>query len=1240
MGYLYENSNHERFQHLCQSLLEDKFSHLQCFPVGQRDGGRDGWDPETKTVLQVKFKRVDEDDNADWMIAALIGELPKIEELAKRGATEYIMATNARGTGYLDKGKIDRVQAWLDDNVSIKAMCMWRDEIDRRFDKAPASLKLKHSELLSLEDGLEIVLNTVIGSQHERQQNAVRAFISSQFEKDADVKFKQVQLSNDLINLFVDVPVGFPQPLSSNSRPGETAPDAQLKALIGSVTGSDRPLMMRNGIGHNEIYFRTDDGLIQRFDMGAAELLLNSAAQDDLKLVVLEGAPGQGKSTLAQFVCQIHRARYLKKADVLKRAPESLRQMPFRIPFKIDLRDYAAFLEGNSPFRRDVSSQAIPNLDTFLAELVTYSTGITFDAHDLLLVLKRAPALIFLDGLDEVADVASRETLVASVGDALARWSAFDTDVQVVITSRPSIFGQAPSFEKIGFRTITLQNIDLARVHEYADKWVNARGLDEDEKRDVQKILAEKLELAHIRDLTRNPMQLTILLSLIHQVGHSLPDQRTDLYRRYVELFLTREADKSTKVREHRPVLLGFIEHLAWVLQMEAESLNGTGSISAEDLQEMARKYLRDGGHQVDLAEDLFGGGLERIFVLVERIEGLYEFEVQPLREFFCAQHLYSTAPVGTYRDTDLRGDRAQRFEALAANPLWLNVCRFYAGSCERGETGTLVLSLEEMIKTGGQAEGIHARRVALALLQDWVFSNVKYPQDNLIRAMMDDLGFEVLLASDGHSLEPLTLHVDCGRDTLRDVVFDRLQQWPSDARVSALCAILQANGGERLSDRFVELVRAQTGSDRTTQLVRMFRSGAAGAVSPEAMWELLTADAPSPVRLARRCFELVRSEPKLASKMAELSEVVVRSVLDGLIEGPGFSFSPLGIFADVLGTSTGAYMGLRRFNGLQVEGESDATAAFEVPVAISDFLAGVRGIEHDEPDETFDQRHSPRMWSQVIELARQHFGEPWAAVSLAVRCAGMRNNSDVPEGADQLFNASVPLLARTRYARLRRGGTRWWLAQLGSANTVLERRMWVALVLAWSSVDNLYALRDEVEAVVGELNEDEYYSLRITLEDCASSREIRADRKKLEIVDIRPFSSRVGLLVSTAFRASASRLQVSRSAEKQEALKDHLSHLRSQEALRDFPSWKETKEALAWSRRVAAAQSSGRGYPYRVHNHMTESRLSSQISEALLRDAGAYPRELVTKAVAHVERSYRPESLSTVASRQDWIFA
>ena len=181
-------------------------------------------------------------------------------------------------------------------------------------------------------------------------------------------------------------------------------------------------------------------------------------------------------------------------------------------------------------------------------------------------------------------------------------------------------------------------------------------------------------------------MQLAILLSLIHTRGGSLPDKRTALYDSYVDLFFSREAEKSSVVRDHRDLLIDIHRYLAWVLHAEAQTKKTAGSASAEKLRRLVEAYLMEEGHDVSLAQRLFTGMVERVVALVSRVEGTYEFEVQPLREYFAARHLYDTAPYSP-PGRERRGTLPDRFDALARDLFWQNVTRFYAGCLQQGRT-------------------------------------------------------------------------------------------------------------------------------------------------------------------------------------------------------------------------------------------------------------------------------------------------------------------------------------------------------------------------------------------------------------------------------------------------------------------------------------------------------------------------------------------------------------------------
>ena len=138
-------------------------------------------------------------------------------------------------------------------------------------------------------------------------------------------------------------------------------------------------------------------------------------------------------------------------------------------------------------------------------------------------------------------------------------------------------------------------------------------------------------------------MQLAILLSLLLTWGTSLPDKRTALYDEYMALFFNREAEKSPIVRDYRELLINIHRYLAWTLHSEAEIGNSRASITQERLQFVVKEYLDREGHRSVPVNDLFAGMVERVVALVSRVEGTFEFEVQPLREYFAACHLYGS---------------------------------------------------------------------------------------------------------------------------------------------------------------------------------------------------------------------------------------------------------------------------------------------------------------------------------------------------------------------------------------------------------------------------------------------------------------------------------------------------------------------------------------------------------------------------------------------------------------------
>lgn len=141
MDYLFENLGDGKFQQMCHAIINSEFPNSQAFPINQPDGGRDSivYLGENRKkefiVFQVKYVNNPNKDNPHkWLTKILKGEAPKIKKLIPRGAVRFYLLTNARGTAHLEKGSIDKVNEILEENISVPAICWWRDDISRKIE--------------------------------------------------------------------------------------------------------------------------------------------------------------------------------------------------------------------------------------------------------------------------------------------------------------------------------------------------------------------------------------------------------------------------------------------------------------------------------------------------------------------------------------------------------------------------------------------------------------------------------------------------------------------------------------------------------------------------------------------------------------------------------------------------------------------------------------------------------------------------------------------------------------------------------------------------------------------------------------------------------------------------------------------------------------------------------------------------------------------------------------------------
>lgn len=749
MPYRYEDLDEKRFQKLCQALLAQVFPNLQCLPVSQRDGGRDAvtrtpGEPRERLVFQVKWTpdpRI-HGDPVEWIHKTIRAEASNIRRLAREGAKSYLLITNIPTTAYPESGRLDRLDKKLDEltkEYDIPMSCWWRDDLDTRMDLAPDELKWTYSEALVGPDALKALIGG-LARKHDtsRQDRLILDVTATQWLEDENVRFRQVGLDHpDLTELFVDIP-------------------AQESLLSGYV---------------NNNYSRS-----KRKIQGAAKEFLSRREPR----IVLLGAPGQGKSTLIQFLCQAYRALLLGKTEFLEKLPLELNPEQGRIAFRVDLRDYALWLEGYDPFTDEPMPKRRPrgaqdSVEVFLAHMVRVkSGGSKATAEDIKDIFDRYPCFLAFDGLDEVANERTRTKVVQQIEKALTRLERLKAKPVSIVTARPSFMKLAEP-DRVRFAYYELLPLDEPLRIEYLRKWARSQGLTGRERHDLERIFRERSGVPHVRELATNPMQLAILLYLIYRRAESVPTLRTKLYEDYMTLFLDREATKDSAVATHRPLLEEITGYLGWHLQAVAESGNSNGRVSMSQLKKVMRHYLADNEKEPTLVDVLFTAATTRVWAITSRVQGTFEFDVQPIREFFAARYLALTSPPGGRSG---RPDKFQRFMELAARPYWFNTARFMAGFFTSGELGTLADELDVLLDRPDKR--FWSRRVVRTLIDDGIFDERPRALKKAVERAHDSLGARLLLHDLVETQTEEPLREERGGTTLIGLLKGRLAEAPT----------------------------------------------------------------------------------------------------------------------------------------------------------------------------------------------------------------------------------------------------------------------------------------------------------------------------------------------------------------------------------------------------------------------------------------------------------------------------
>ena len=1248
MKYQYEQLNEQAFQHLVQALIVAEHPETLCLPVAQPDGGRDAirYHPDNSgfVVYQVKYSRDPTTKSERDAIEAIVSsERTKVDSLIKRGATKYYLVTNIAGTSHLDRGSIDRANGALREAFNIPCFVWWRDELDRRLDNS-TDTKWSYPEILRATDVLPRLLSWGNGLRGAEVTRQIKSYMAAQCANDREIKFKQIELKKSLIDLFVDLPIRRKRQREDHTRPDQRQRIDIRQGIDGYLAQLDLEVEQ-----HSEESSTPDSRWL------AAAFWLNMPLFDGVTRFVLEGAPGQGKSTVTQLISQVSRLRLLHKKTEVDRVEGHHKAGPARTAFRLDLRDYAAWINGRHPFASDSRREGTggPSLESFLAMQVSWEGGGgEFTERDLLDVLERAHCVVVLDGFDEVADIETRRRLVSEICLASERLEVCARSIQMIVTSRPAAFANSPGFPEDEWVHLELEDLRTGNILLYKDKWAAGQGLKADEFEGLSRTLVDKLEEPHLRDLARNPMQLAILLHLMHAQGVALPEKRTALYEDYMRLFFNREAEKAPIVREHRELMLAIHGALAWEMQIDSEQGKGSGSLSKEMLVEKIRVYLESEGHDRSLVDPLLTGSVERVGALVSRVEGTFEFEVQPLREYFAARHLYRTAayaPPGKHRS----GTRPDRFDALIRSSYWTNVTRFFCGFYDVGELGTLVDGFVQLDDEDGYRLINQPRRVALMLLSDHVFGESPRTMNRLIEYLAKDPAFERLAVSDwGFERTEIALPKTAGRQVLFKICLSRLKNEDDPERRRLLRQVIRSNADpktlldlwkERFRKRLMkddpfdealdfDIMQSLSSSEIKEYTRDRVYDRARWLAANERFGDIVSDD--EVLRVLHEAFFEGRAsffhrpaKFRRWSDLVELSVLLRPNALAYLCHANSSEESARSLLSRSWGFAAGELVD-------QVHEDVDQTDVDSVG-RLRRFI-----VDHMNSDVEAWQTKL-RLWSELVDEGLKIAPQSLLFRQIAAISTGIGAVDDAATWGSDSFRATKGIVSRLYFARSKSGDTVWWKSRLSEVASD-GVGLCLAVLFSWGEAEVLQSLRSIYEPIVAGLDEREWEQLYDLCRWVRSAaRADASDSVDRWVADVGVCLPRVSFLVISRVRDGEARRKFSREAFAAHAGMEPfiLRDVADTELIEDG----KAADRVDWehvTRVSKLARKAGLRYVWSVHWPQHEWGVPEDVAEVVLSDVGEHSAQFV----GICERGYgarlgeRARPVSGVASTERWF--
>jgi hypothetical protein len=911
--YDLNNLGWKEFEHMVQALATKAIGpRVSSFGAGA-DGGREAtWEGEAASlgfaptwsgfgVVQAKYCEFPSGPaaNYEWLQKALSKELrdwAKERSARARKPDFMLFATNVRLSPAPGGGK-DAIRQGLTELIEtlqlpVRDFRVWDfDDLSRLLDDA-SDIRRRYAAFVTSGDVLSQVLDIASAGDRETSR-ALRSAAARSLMEDAHIGLTQAGAMDDtrvtIADVFVDLPF--------------------VTAGLDWDPGEYEGEVLEAGVAWNQ---QTDDSSTVP---GAASFIVESLNvsrspgndPNRPKHTVLVGGPGQGKSTITQWLAQLYRVAFLSGseleangdiapliAEVRSRASEigmpSLRSR--RWPTRVVLTEFADFIAANEG----------TSLLHFIANQINTGGAVHITTQDLIRWLERYPWVVFIDGLDEVPASSNRTEVVRAIKEFLVDASTAGGDVSIVATTRPQ--GYANEFHVDTYAHVQLAPLDVATALKCAHALLEVRFAGAHAT--VARVMS-RLEKASEDDgtlrLFTSPLQVTILTILLEKLGKA-PGDRWRLFSAYYEIILSREQEKSGGLSEllqrYESDIAAIHRIVGYELQQRSSETGETSSaLTREEFEDITRKRFSAQGHDEEAVDALMSDFTQlltdRLVFLTYGTADKLGFELRSLQEFMAAEHVINFA----------EPDVPEELYKLSCSSHWRNVVLFAVGGIFakkehlRAEVTLLCATLNrDREPDTGVLVGSD---LAADILADGSCASIpKYARDLAYTAA------EMVSARAGHRLEKLSVLRDLYSE---QIVRDHARSMaPADARTWLNRAVLLSLLEEERADSVEHLARlvAQAGPQLVRSLIRYSwiegNARIAEACGPyiwdESPWDLFALNAHGSYRRAASALDDQR--PLWVQHLSALTSFRGESWREELESSAiTFSFTPLGSEGD-----------------------------------------------------------------------------------------------------------------------------------------------------------------------------------------------------------------------------------------------------------------------------------------------------------------------------------------------------